>query len=237
MPRPDSAAAPYDMLILTLVMGVVFCAVHLFNGWALRGIEFSEHINLVYLPGFLRLVHVLILGMVWGTAATAVGGVLLLFWSHDGWLVGLANIGVSASVAMLAVLLMQVLHGRRVALTRLSDLIQLALLYALLNAALHHLVWSWLDPSHLVQPAGQPLRGQVLEHTGLPAKHAHARGAVLRWCVGLGLERHHEHLVQTIAVDVLRVQITHGVVLTAIAVIAERARQRGRAKEAVAGIE
>ena len=152
MPRPDSAAAPYDMLILTLVMGVVFCAVHLLNGWALHGIEFSEHINLVYLPGFLRLVHVLILGMVWGTAATAVGGVLLLFWSHDGWLVGLANIGVSASVAMLAVLLMQVLHGRRVALTRLSDLIQLALLYALLNAALHHLVWSWLDPSQLVQP-------------------------------------------------------------------------------------
>ena len=152
MPRPDSAAAPYDMLILTVVMGVVFCALHLFNGWALRGIEFSEHISLVYLPGFLRLVHVLILGMVWGTAATAVGGVLLLFWSHDGWLVGLANIGVSASVAMLAVLLMQVLHGRRVALTRLSDLIQLALLYALLNAALHHLVWSWLDPSQLVQP-------------------------------------------------------------------------------------
>jgi len=153
MPRPDSAAAPYDMLILTLVMGVVFCAVHLLNGWALHGIEFSEHINLVYLPGFLRLVHVLILGMVWGTSATALGGLLLLFWSHDGWLVGLANIGVSASVAMLAVLLMQVLHGRRVALTRLSDLIQLALLYALLNAALHHLVWSWLDPSQLVQPA------------------------------------------------------------------------------------
>ena len=152
MPRPDSASAPYDMLILTAVMGVVFCALHLFNGWALRGIEFSEHISLVYLPGFLRLVHVLILGMVWGTAATAVGGLLLLFWSHDGMLVGLANIGVSATVAMLAVLLMQLLRGRRVALTRLGDLMQLALVYALLNAALHHLVWSWLDPSQLVQP-------------------------------------------------------------------------------------
>ena len=153
MPRTSRAFIPLDMLIITLVMGGLFCAVHLFNGWALRGIEFSEHISLIYLPGFLRLVHVLILGMFWGTAATAVGGLLLMFWSHDGLLVGLANLGVSASVAMVSVVLMQLLLGRRVALTRLGDLIRLALLYATLNAALHHIVWSWLDPSQLVQPA------------------------------------------------------------------------------------
>ena len=153
MPRPTAASAPHDMLIIASLMGVLFCALHLFNGWALRGIEFSEHISLIYLPGFLRLVHVLVLGMFWGTTATAIGGLLLLFWGHDGLLVGLANIGVSATVAMLSVFLMQLLRGRPMALTRLGDLIQLALLYALLNAALHHLIWSWLEPSQLIQPA------------------------------------------------------------------------------------
>ena len=152
MSRSNTPASSFDLPIIAALMGVVFCALHLFNGWALRSIEFSEHISLIYLPGFLRLVHVLILGMFWGTAATAVGGLLLLFWSHDNVLVGLANIAVSATVAMLAVWLMQVLRNRRVALTRLGDLVQLALLYAMLNAALHHLIWSWLDPSQLVQP-------------------------------------------------------------------------------------
>lgn len=151
MSKPAAVSVSRDMLLITLLMGGVFCGLHLFNGWALSGIEFSEHINLIYLPGFLRLVHVLILGMFWGTAATAVGGLLLLFWGHDGLLVGLANIGVSASVAMLSVVLIQLMLGRRIALTRLADLIVLALLYAVLNAALHHLVWSWLDPSQLVQ--------------------------------------------------------------------------------------
>lgn len=152
MSQTVNTSAHRDMLMITLLMGGAFCAMHLFNSWALRSIEFSEHISLIYLPGFLRLVHVLVLGMFWGTAATAVGGLLLLFWSNDPLLVSLANIGVSASVAMVSVLLMQLLRDRRLALTRLDDLVQLALLYAVLNAALHHLVWSWLDPSQLVQP-------------------------------------------------------------------------------------
>ena len=156
MSRLTAVFTESERLLITLLMGGVFCVVHLLNGWALRGIEFSEHISLIYLPGFLRLVHVLVLGMVWGSAATAVGGLLLMFWSQDSTLVGLSNIAVSASVAMLAVHVMRMLQGRRLALTRLDDLLKLAVLYALLNALLHHLVWSWLDPSQLISPVQLP---------------------------------------------------------------------------------
>ena len=44
------------------------------------------------------------------------------------------------------------MQRRYVALSRLSDLVQLAFLYALLNALIHHLMWSWLDPTQLMQP-------------------------------------------------------------------------------------
>ena len=46
---------------------------------------------------------------------------------------------------------MQVLLQRRLSLRKLSDLIQLAFLYALLNALSHHLMWSVLDPMQLIE--------------------------------------------------------------------------------------
>ena len=140
------------MLTLSLVMGAAYCCVHLLNGWALRAVEFSDHINLVYLPGFLRLANVLLLGLFWGTASTAVGGVLLLHWSNDSLFLSFCNIATSALSPLIAVLLMRAMQHRHVALSRLSDLIQLAFLYALLNALIHHLMWSWLDPSQLMSP-------------------------------------------------------------------------------------
>jgi hypothetical protein len=140
------------MLILSTGMGVVYCVMHLLNGWALRAIEFSDHISLVYLPGFIRLANVLLLGLFWGSLSTAIGGVLLLHWSNDSLFLSLCNITTSAMSPVVAVLLMRAMQHRYVALSRLSDLIQLALLYALLNALLHHLMWSWLDPRQLMSP-------------------------------------------------------------------------------------
>ena len=133
-------------------MGALYCLMHLLNGWALSVVEFSNHINLVYLPGFLRLANVLLLGLFWGTCATAMGGLMLLYWSLDNMMLSLCNIAVSATTALLTVYVMRLMQQRHLALSRLSDLVSLAFLYALFNALGHHLMWSWLDPSQLIRP-------------------------------------------------------------------------------------
>jgi hypothetical protein len=137
---------------LVLAAGALYCATHLMNGWAFQTFELSDHVNLVYLPSFLRLMNVLVLGMLWGTLGTAAGGAMLFFWLQDNLLLATFNTAVSASCAALSLWLLQILQHRRLSITRLSDLIKLALLNALLNALLHHLVWTWLDPNQLVTP-------------------------------------------------------------------------------------
>ena len=140
------------MPALVLVAGVLYCAVHLLNGFLMKSLEISDHINFLYLPSFLRLINVLVLGLVWGSLGTALGGLLLCFWTQDSFVIALCNVGVSASVAGLAVLAMRVLQQRQLSLTKLSDLLQLCLLYALLNALLHHLLWTTFDPTQIVNP-------------------------------------------------------------------------------------
>ena len=138
------------------IAGVLFCAVHLFNAWLFQWGELNQHVNLVYLLSFLRLTNVVILGLVWGTAGTAFGGVLLILWSQDGWLMCLLNIGVSASAAALAVFCLQSALGRRLSITRLLDLFWLAVLCAIISASFHHLLWAKLDPRQLVNPMQLP---------------------------------------------------------------------------------
>ena len=153
-PQPQEAPHLPHRLILALVLvaGVLFCAVHLLNGWLLQSLELTEHISFLYLPSFLRLMNVLVLGMLWGTAGTAVGGALLFFWMQDSVLLSVLNTAISAGSAALAVWCMQIFQQRQLSLTRLSDLLQLALLNALLNPLLHHLLWLQLDHSQLTSP-------------------------------------------------------------------------------------
>jgi hypothetical protein len=133
-----------EALFLAVLAGVLFCVVHLLNGWLLSSFEISNHISFLYLPSFLRLVNVLVLGMVLG--------LLLLPWSQDSVLLSLVNAMASAGCAALAVILMRFMQKRPLSLARLGDLLSLALLYALLNALIHHALWSVLDPSQLVNP-------------------------------------------------------------------------------------
>lgn len=184
MPQPFAEHSPHptkavrEMVFLSLLLGALYCGVHLLNGWALHIIEFSEHINLIYLPGFLRLANVLLLGLFWGTAATTAGGLMLMYWSHDTFYVALANVGTSATCALISVLLMRLLQGRRVALSRLSDLVSLAFLYALVNALTHHLLWSWLDPSQLIEAV------QLLYMMAGDVNGVILGGLFLRWISG-----------------------------------------------------
>ena len=138
--------------ILVMASGTLFFSLHILNSWLLHALVISDHISLVYLPAFLRLMNVLVLGMLWGTLGTAVGGALLFFWMQDSLLMSTLNTVMSAGGAALSVWVMQILQGRPLSLSRLPDLIKLSLFYALLNALLHHLLWSFLDPAQLVAP-------------------------------------------------------------------------------------
>ncbi len=152
MPTNSQRLPRLTVLLLVLATGVVFCTVHILNGWLLEFVEVTAHISLLYLPSFLRIVNVLVLGTLWGTVGTAIGGALLCVWSEDSLLLGTLNTAISAGSAALAVWCMQVFQQRPLSLTRLSDLMQLALLNALLNALFHHFLWAQLDPSQLISP-------------------------------------------------------------------------------------
>lgn len=163
-------------LVGACLSGVLFCAVHLLNQWLFHTIEISDHINLIYLPAFIRVASVLILGLVWGTIGTAMGGLLLLNWTHDATLwIGLANLCVSACVAAVSVLVLQLLLHRPLSVTRLADLLRLSVLYALLNALLHHAVWSVIDPTQLLYPI------QILEMVVGDVNGVVLGALLLRW--------------------------------------------------------
>ena len=150
--KHEARLSHLSVFLLVMFSGTLFFTVHILNSWLLHAIEISDHISLVYLPAFLRLMNVLVLGMLWGTLGTAVGGALLFFWMQDSLLMSIFNTIVSAGGAALSVWLMQILQGRPLSLSRLPDLLKLSLFYALLNALLHHLLWSFLDPTQLVAP-------------------------------------------------------------------------------------
>ena len=143
----------FALFVASSLAGVLFCASHLFNAWLFQAVAISDHISLIYLPAFFRLFNVLVLGLLWGTLGTAIGGVLLLAWTHDATLgIGLFNICVSAGVAAVSVVMLQVLLRRRLSITRLNDLLLLSVLYALMNALMHHVLWTIVDPSQLLYP-------------------------------------------------------------------------------------
>jgi hypothetical protein len=144
----------FALLMASSLAGVAFCASHLLNAWLFQAIAISDHISLIYLPAFFRLFNVLVLGLLWGTLGTAIGGVLLLAWSQDATLwISLFNMCVSAGVAAISVVLLQMLLRRRLSITRLGDLLKLSVLYALMNALMHHVLWTVVDPSQLLYPS------------------------------------------------------------------------------------
>lgn len=147
-----SSPKDFSIYILTALAGCFYCLTHLANAWLFSALEVTEHISFIYLPSFLRLVNVLVLGLLWGTLGTALGGVLLFFWTPDNLTLSVCNTLVSASSAAMAVVLMQFMQKRKLVMTHVTDLLKLALLYALLNALVHHALWSVLDTSQLIEP-------------------------------------------------------------------------------------
>jgi hypothetical protein len=67
------------------------------------------------------------------------------------------NAACSALSPVLAVWLFRLLKERSLVLTRLRDLIELSVLYALLNALLHHINWAVQQPGQFLSAQQVPI--------------------------------------------------------------------------------
>lgn len=129
---------------------IAFPVVHLLNGWLFSFAEITPNIGLIYLPAFIRLFNVLVLGPIKGTFATYAGGLLLMFTQENpGDAVDLLSIACSAGGPLVAVFVFQFVRGRSAQLSALGDVAAVALIYCVANAVLHHLMWSFFDPTQL----------------------------------------------------------------------------------------
>ncbi len=141
--RPSSPLI--EKLMLVLLGSLTYMSLHLVNIWVFGVWEVTQNISWIYLPSFIRLANLLILGPLWGTVATGLGGAELIFLNdqfYDGlaWLNDLA----SCSSAVAAYGLFVWLFRRPVALTQLKDLLLLSVIYTLINPSLHFLLWQFL---------------------------------------------------------------------------------------------
>jgi hypothetical protein len=139
-----------ERIVLVIVCAVLFSATHLGNAWLFQYLSVSEHISWIYLPAFLRLMYVLVLGSGWGFASIFLGSLALAGNLSDQWSQALVNAACSALSPVLAVWLFRILKERGLILSRLRDLIELSLLYALLNALLHHINWALQQPDQFL---------------------------------------------------------------------------------------
>lgn len=139
--------------IIFVTSAIAFPFVHLFNGWLFGFAEITPSIALIYLPAFLRLFNVLVLGPALGSLATFCGGLLLMFIAGgSASLVGILSIACSAGGPLAAILLFQVMRSRPAQISALRDVAVVALIYCAANALLHHFMWSFFDPSQLASP-------------------------------------------------------------------------------------
>ena len=131
-----------EKALLMLLGSLVYASAHLANLWLFDFWEVTPNISWVYLPSFLRLANLLILGPLWGTFATALGGAELILLSNQ-FFNGLAwlNVLASCSSAVAAYGVLRLMIHRPIALTHLKELLLLAVLYTLINPSLHFILW------------------------------------------------------------------------------------------------
>lgn len=140
-------------LITFVTSAIAYPALHLLNAWLFSFAELTPHIGLIYLPSFLRLFNVLVLGPIKGTLATFAGGMLLMVVvGAEGSLLDFLNTACSAAGPLVAVFLFNWWFARSAQISSLRDVAILALIYCAANALLHHLMWTFFDPSQLVNP-------------------------------------------------------------------------------------
>ena len=146
-----------EKLMLMALCAPLFTAAHLFNGWVFQHLELSLHISWIYLPAFLRVAYVLVLGPGWGFVTIFIGSMLLGGTYDENLLQSAVNACASAIGPVLALWLFKLLKERPLRLSRLNDLVQMCLLYAMLNALTHHMAWTYLQPNQLMAVSQLPI--------------------------------------------------------------------------------
>ena len=134
-------------IVLVLVLAVLYLATHILNGWLFDFAIISDNISLIYLPAFLRLFNLLVLGPAFGTVSTILGGLLLLSHFDDPLEVGLLNIACSSAGPLFALLCFKIYLKRQPEITSLRDLGSLTLLYCVSNSLIHHVTWVLIGES------------------------------------------------------------------------------------------
>ena len=89
-------------LLLLPCFALLFVLLHFMTGWLFGFAELSSNISLLYLPAFMRMLSVLVLGKFRGTVATLLGGMLLMVFLESVSLTGLVNVFCSAAGPLLA---------------------------------------------------------------------------------------------------------------------------------------
>jgi hypothetical protein len=136
-------------LILILALAVLFPATHLLNAWLFEFATINHHISLIYLPAFLRLTNLLVLGPAYGTLTTVLGGLLLIGNFEETLGLAMLNIACSSASPLMALMGFRIYFKRRVQLSNLRDLATLTLIYCICNSVIHHAVWLVAQPDQV----------------------------------------------------------------------------------------
>jgi hypothetical protein len=136
--------------LFLIALGVLFSAAHSLNYWLFDFANINSHVSLIYLPAFLRLFNVLVLGPIYGTGATFVGGLILMTWSDEPLSLALLNVASSCAGPIVAMMGFRFYFGRRIQLTSLKELGWVTVIYAILNSLIHHTIWFLFDDHKLM---------------------------------------------------------------------------------------
>jgi len=147
----------FEIVFLTLLGAAFYWLIHDFNDWVFKLSEFSAHVNWIYLPAFLRLANVLVLGPLFGSVATALGVCLICFFQGDPLLVLVLNSLAAALGPLVSLYIFKIFKGREVHISVLSDLLLLVAIYSVMNALAHHSAWAIVDPDQFLSVSQLPI--------------------------------------------------------------------------------
>ena len=138
-------------ILLLLALAVLFPATHILNGWLFDFAALNDHISLIYLPAFLRLFNLLILGPLFGTLYTILGGLLLMTQFNEPIELKLLNVACSSAGPLIALIGFKIYWKRQVELTSLQDLVTLTVIYCVCNSIIHHVAWVLMGQSQALE--------------------------------------------------------------------------------------
>jgi len=146
-----------EVLLLTLFAGLLYPAAHFFNDWLFKLIEFTRHVNWIYLPAFLRLANVLVLGSIYGSLATGIGVCVICCIYDNAANVTILNAFASAAGPLISLYVFTIFKHRPIEIAQLRDLIWVAAIYAVMNALTHHIAWAIVEPNELLSTTQIPI--------------------------------------------------------------------------------